>query len=116
SAPYGHAPTARGGGPPPGTIGWHETVDHLDAKIGETLTVTCAPLGPRDSRGGIWGNQVYTDDSSICTAAQHQGLITEAGGSVTVEVLPGHDTYLGSMRNGVESKSYGRQERSFQFR
>ena len=40
--------------------------------------------------GSIWGTDVYTDDSSVCTAAVHAGLITLAGGgTVTIEIRPG---------------------------
>jgi hypothetical protein len=61
-----------------------------------------------------WGTRVYTDDSSVCTAAVHLGLITyQGGGSVTVEMRPGRARYEGSTRNGVVSDAWDRWPGSF---
>jgi len=58
--------------------------------------------------GAVWGTDVYTDDSSVCTSAVHAGLITLAsGGSVTIEMRPGQTSYEGSTRNGIISSPYG---------
>ena len=55
----------------------------------------------------IWGTDTYTDDSSVCTAGVHVGVITlDEGGTVTIEIRPGEDQYVGSERNGVESSAY----------
>ncbi len=63
---------------------------------------------------GIWGTDVYTDDTSVCTAAVHAGKITIAqGGTVTIEIRPGLASYTGSARNGVTSLSYGAWSSSF---
>jgi hypothetical protein len=51
---------------------------------------------------------VYTDDSSVCTAAVHAGAITfEQGGTIRIEIAPGEEAYEPSDRNGVESLAYG---------
>ena len=64
----------------------------------------------------MWGSEVYTDDSSICTAAVHQGLITFAdGGSVTIEILPGLSGYQSAIANGIETRQYGSYHGSFRF-
>ncbi|MEP7159081.1 MAG: LCCL domain-containing protein, partial [Chloroflexota bacterium] len=56
------------------------------------------------------------DDSSVCTAAVHAGLITfAAGGSVTIEIQPDAVTYTGSERNGVSSGSWSTWYGSFVF-
>ena len=53
---------------------------------------------------GAWGTDIYTDDSSICTAAVHAGLLSATdGGPVTIEMRPDAGQYLGSMRNGVRT-------------
>jgi hypothetical protein len=74
-------------------------------KSGQRSTYTCPPNGTPAS---IWGTDYYTDDSSLCTAAVHAGLISFAsGGTVTVEVQrPGLARYVGSTRNGVTSRDY----------
>ena len=53
---------------------------------------------------GVWGTDIYTDDSSICTAAVHAGLLTtKDGGTVTIEMRPDAGQYGGSVRNGVRT-------------
>ncbi len=64
--------------------------------------------------GTIWGTDLYTDDSAICTAAIHAGLIEDAvGGTVTVHREPGLESYEGTTRNGITSLSYGEWDASF---
>ena len=62
----------------------------------------------------VYGTDVYTDNSSICKAAIHSGIITNEGGFVVVEMTPGEDSYKGSERNGIVSKDYkGKWDKSF---
>ena len=62
----------------------------------------------------VWGTDVYTDDSSVCTAAVHAGVITlEEGGTVTIEIRPGESSYEASERNGITSGSWGSWTGSF---
>ncbi len=62
----------------------------------------------------VLGTDVYEDDSYVCTAAVHAGRITLAkGGSVTIEMRPGQDSYTGSTRNGITSQSYRSGNGSF---
>lgn len=64
----------------------------------------------------VWGTDVYTDDSSIGTAAVHAGIIDfETGGIVTIEIRPGQESYEGSSRNGVTTEEYGSYAGSFVF-
>ena len=59
---------------------------------------------------------MYTEDSSICTAAVHAGLITvEDGGEVTFELVDGQDAYEGSASNGITSNDFGPYGGSFRF-
>jgi len=65
--------------------------------------------------GSVWGDGVYTDDSSVAAAAVHAGLIKPGQrATVVVQVLPGRDSYVGSTRNGVTSGSYNSWDGSFQ--
>ena len=63
----------------------------------------------------MYGTDVYLDDSGICLAAIHAGLITPAGGTVTIEIRPGQASYVGSTRNGVTSSTAGQYPGSFVF-
>jgi hypothetical protein len=57
----------------------------------------------------VWGEpSSYTDDSDICTAAVHAGIIAAAaGGLISVTPRPGQDSYQGSTANGVTTLPYG---------
>ena len=65
----------------------------------------------------MWGTDIYTDDSAICPAAVHAGKLgTYGGGTATVEVLDGQQSYVGSTRNGVTSLDFGAWPGSIRFR
>lgn len=96
------------------TINWAAQADSLRGRNGQRFTFTCPAGGPISSR--LWGANVYTDDSSICTAAVHAGYIELAsGGTVTIEIRPGQSSYAGVTRNGVVSRGYGSWSGSFVF-
>ena len=65
--------------------------------------------------GNVWGTDIYTDDSSICEAAVHAGVIGRDGGTVHYERLGGQQSYRGSVRNGVSSSDYAAWPGSFRF-
>ena len=93
---------------------WEANATSLNGTDGQTLILACSPGGAAHT---VWGSDVYTDDSSICTAAVHSGLITyERGGSVTVELRPGRALYGCSERNGVTTNPYGPYPHSFVFK
>lgn len=91
--------------PEPTQDSWAVTASSKRGQNSQTFQIQCAPNGtPR----AIWGTYVYTDDSSICTAAAHVGLITvAAGGLVTYKPSAGQDVYVGSLMNGIQSRDYG---------
>lgn len=83
------------------------------SQIGTSWVHNCPPGG---SFGSVWGTAIFSDDSSVCTAAVHAGRIQQAmGGAVTVFVHPGRGNYQGTMANGVTSRDYGRYPGSFSF-
>lgn len=93
------------------TIAWTTSPSVYRGQNGTRVTFTCPPNG---TLTGIYGTDVYTDDSSICSAAVHVGIINlTSGGTVTVEILPGQEKYLGSIRNGVSANPYGSWYGSF---
>jgi hypothetical protein len=54
----------------------------------------------------VWGTDVYTDDSGLCRAALHAGVITSQGGPITVNRTAGRQLYIGSTRNGVTTNDF----------
>lgn len=96
-----------------GRIAWSLRPKDTGKPVGTVLSAECPGQG---SAGALWGTDVYTDDSSLCTAAVHAGLITLAnGGRVIFELLPGQASYLGTPRNGLASAGYGAWGGSFSF-
>ncbi|GAA6154131.1 hypothetical protein NBRC116587_35530 [Pseudoteredinibacter isoporae] len=82
-------------------ISWTRNATAYRGQNGLKRTLICAA---NQSKRTIYGTDIYTDRSSICTAAMHAGLIQQAtGGGVTLETLPGQSSYTGTTRNGVTS-------------
>jgi len=105
-------------GPPSSTGGkpttWEANASSLNGTDGQTFTLACSPTGAEHS---VWGSDIYTADSSICTAAVHSGLITfQQGGNVTIELRPGRNVYGCSERNGVTTSPFGSYQHSFVFK
>ncbi len=97
-----------------GDSGWGaDTRPYLTVGAGDSFV--CPPDGFAFA-GTVWGSGSYTDDSSVCTAAVHAGLIGFAlGGTVTVEVRDGLHSLVGSTSNGVTTKPYGAWHGTFVF-
>lgn len=98
-------------GPAPTAIDWNARGNEFPAENNARLAFSCPASGIAYT---VWGTDVYTDDSSICTAAVHAGAITRAdGGNVTIEIRPGQSSYGATTRNGITSRSYDEWPRSF---
>lgn len=92
---------------------WQRTASEYRGKDGTRIELRCSPDG---RIGSAWGTGTYTDDSSVCTAAVHAGLITAAdGGTVVFVVAPGEASYRGSTANGVTTQGYDAYQGSFTF-
>ncbi|KAJ8249221.1 hypothetical protein GJAV_G00232480 [Gymnothorax javanicus] len=68
-------------------------------------------LCPDNCRDQPWhsapvvGNIFYSDSSSICRAAIHAGVIKASGGPVDVLALDKKKSFVGVLRNGIQSES-----------
>jgi len=62
---------------------------------GSIYLVYC-PKDCQHSNGSVYGSGIYSDKSSICLAALHQGVITNLGGIVTVKLAWSMLSYEGS--------------------
>ena len=68
------------------------------------------------SSGGVWGTDVYSDDSNIARAAVHAGIVAVGESkTVTIRILPGRSSYESTTRNGVTTASYGSWHGSYSF-
>jgi hypothetical protein len=81
--------------------------------VGTRLTFVC-PAG--DGRASVYGTDVYTAESGVCAAAIHAGVLALGQpGAVTIVFGAGAESFRGSERNGVTTRSYGRWPQSYTF-
>ena len=94
-------------------VTWDLDASQFQGDDGKSVAYDCSEDG---TIGSVWGTGTYTDDSSVCTAAVHAGLISiDDGGRVVIEIAPGEDSYEGSEANGVTSLDYDSWPGSFTF-
>lgn len=92
---------------------WATTASAYRQKPGIQVRFTCPPKG---SITTIWGSGPYSDDSPVCVAAVHAGLISLAdGGKVVVKISGAKDSFSGSTAHGVTSDDYGAWGGSYTF-
>ncbi len=91
-----------------------QTAQALTGDAGTEVSVTC-PAGCAGV-GSVWGGPIYSDDSAICRAAVHAGVIGNDGGSFTVTIAPGQSSYPSNTANGVTTSAWGSWGRSFTVR
>jgi hypothetical protein len=97
--------------PPLGGTGWGAHAEEHRGANGQMFRYECPPDG---TPGGVWGTDIYTDDSSVCTAGVHAGVITRAaGGMVRIIIRPGIGAYHGSSRNGITTERWEQWDGSF---
>jgi LCCL domain-containing protein len=96
-----------------GGVGWGDNAVSHRGSNGENFDYNCGAGG---TPGSVWGTDIYTDDSSVCTAAVHNGRITlQQGGTVTIKIRPGLPLYTGSTANGITSGNWNSWNGSFIF-
>ncbi len=98
---------------PVGGLDWNASATTFRGQNGVQVVFKCPAGG---TLGSVYGTGTYTDDSRVCSAAVHAGLITlAAGGTVTVKIAPGKSAYTASTKNGVTSNAYGAWTGSYTF-
>lgn len=108
------------GGVPSGIVesvnaDWERDAQDLHGHNGQRYAYIC-PAAPPSASDNIWGTDLYTDDSGVCTAAVHAGILTKAQGGVAyIEIHPGASSYAGSTRNGITSNPYATWTGSYVF-
>ncbi|MGI8811550.1 MAG: LCCL domain-containing protein [Pyrinomonadaceae bacterium] len=95
-------------------ISWTTSAAGFKEETGLTYKFQC-PAGGTPS--AVWGSDIYTADSSVCTAAVHAGVIMlSKGGDVTIEFRPGRSVYGSTTRNGITTSTFGEYPHSFAVR
>lgn len=94
-------------------ISWSDTARQFSANVDQDFRLRCPEGG---TIGNIYGTDIYTSGSSICSAAVHAGIINaKDGGIVKIRSLGSQDFFNGTARNGVTSGRYGSDGGSFTF-
>ncbi len=106
---WGRSFIVGGSGAP--TVDCHTAATSLGGDPGSAVRVTC-PAGCA-SGGTVWGTGTYSDDSAVCTAAIHAGVLSNAGGSFEIRIQAGQSSYESSTLNGVTTAEWGSWGRSF---
>lgn len=73
--------------------------------VGQRFTFRCPPVRGDLPARRIVGTDIYAYNNKVCLSAVHAGTLTGDGGLVTVQMQPGKQKLVGSIRNGIESKS-----------
>lgn len=74
---------------------------------GSGRSITCSCSAAQTADGNVWGTGPYTDDSRVCRAAVHAGIIPASGGMIEIQAEKGQASFQGSSRNGVTTAGYG---------
>ncbi len=70
-------------------------------EIGKSYACTCTSNA---EPGVIYGTMLYSNDSYICTAATHTGLIAnETAGKIIVQMIESPPVFRGTTQNGIKS-------------
>ena len=66
--------------------------------------------------GDLWGTDIYADDSAICTAAIHAGVLQFGQAAPVAIVIVGETaSFAASDRNGVKSQGYEISDLAYRF-
>lgn len=109
-AAFSHAPSAQNAiGLSPG-----ESASGLAFYPDRRYRFVCAAIA--EPTKNIWGTDVYADDSDICSAAIHAGVLQRNEmGMVTIVTVPAAASFRGSVQNDVASASYHNGDASYRF-
>lgn len=101
-------------------IGWNSKLSSMGIdkmeNIGKTYNFYCQAAAEDLIHTPIWGTNTYTLNSGICSTAVHAGMISEAGGTIKIELLAGQEFYTGSKKNKIKSEDHANTMLSYTFK
>ena len=100
-------------------IGWGSRLSRMGLdkpkNIGKTYDFYCQSAPEDLIHAPLWGTNVYTTNSGICSTAVHSGMIAESGGIISIELLDGQEFYSGSTKNNIQSEDHIGTDVSYTF-
>lgn len=101
-------------------IGWNSKLSSMGIdkmeNIGKIYNFYCQAAAEDLIHTPIWGTDTYTLNSGICSTAVHAGMISEAGGTIQIKLLPGQEFYTGSKKNKIKSEDHANTMLSYTFK
>lgn len=97
------------------------TLSNYQGQVGKVFRFQVTGGFPRGAGGGfpggaVWGNDVYTLDSTLSMAAVHAGLVKSGEtGVVSVCILGPQNSFAGSSKNGITTSPWGAFPGAFKF-
>ena len=93
--------------PDPGNL------ENFQGQVGQKLAFRVTGAA-NAANGALWGQDIYTTDSSLALAAVHAGVLKPGQvGVVKVAILGPQNAFQGSTRNGVASNAFGNYPGSY---
>jgi hypothetical protein len=90
-----------------------------NGNVGQRYVFACPAPGPgkQGNTDFLYGTRIYSDDSAVCLAAVHAGIISPIdGGRVTVQIAGPQQSFAGSTGGfGFVSGDYGAWNGSYFF-
>lgn len=80
--------------------------------LNQVAYISC-PVGCAITDAPVFGNDIYSEDSSICKAGVHAGVIGNKGGDMKIQIRGKERRFNGIAKNGILSDSKGEYIRSF---
>lgn len=100
-------------------IGWKSRLSSMGLNklenIDKTYNFYCQSASKNTRQAPIWGTNIYTMNSGICSAGVHSGMISESGGAVTIELIEGKEFYTGTIQNEIVSEDHMNTRLGFRF-
>jgi hypothetical protein len=91
-----------------------QAADAYRQHVGQRFTFVCPASDGMKTY--VYGTDTYTDNSAVCAAAIHAGVLAPAtAGVVTILIGGGAPSFKGTERNGVSSKAYAAWPHSYSF-
>ena len=88
--------------------------ERMNLKEGDTTKILCEETCAL-SNVAIYGDGIYSEDSSICKAAFHAGVLTKGGDKIKLTIVRGESFYKSGQRNGIQSNAKQTQGVGIQF-
>jgi hypothetical protein len=89
---------------------------NYQGQVGKTFYFRLTGPLPGRTQGAVWGNDIYTFDSIVSSAAVHAGVLRPGETKVVgVTMLGAQQQFVSSSRNGIVSGNWGQYPSAYKF-